>query len=74
MLAERFDPVELPILGGYDNSEQHEMVAAAAIGDQEKDLAQALREYGFNARYPHPDGQVEWGSELLRIYDPDVEA
>ena len=73
-LAERFDRVELPILGDYTDPEQAALVAERYAGAPPEVIATAaLEEYGFNARFPRPEGRVEWGSELYRLHAPDVD-
>lgn len=54
----------------YMDTEQAAMVTQRGVQDT---LAAAFEEYGHNARFGRPNGQVEApDGEVVTVYDPDI--
>jgi hypothetical protein len=65
-----YGPDQLYLLGSYQDAATAALVPPAGI---EETLMAALEEYGYNARFPHPDGLVEDpDGGLVTIYDEDA--
>lgn len=70
MVASGLGPDQLYMLGGFQDTEQADMVPAAPLAET---LEAAFDEYRFNATYPYPDGRVETpDGEFVTIYDEDA--
>lgn len=65
-----YGPDQLYMLGSYQDPDT---IARMPHMGLQATLEAALEEYGQNARYPHPDGQVEDpDGELVTIFDEDA--
>lgn len=70
LIAGGYGPEQLYLLGPYVDLET---AALAPELDAEPFMEAAFTEYGFNARYPHLDNQVEApDGELVTIFDADA--
>ncbi len=68
--AAGYGPDQLPMLGDYQDDEIAALVPALPL---EQMLRTAFEEFGFNARFPHPNGVVEDpDGELVTIFDQDA--